>query len=101
VIDVSVPGALLSGFFKRYVVSREESDVYVRRLHLTMNKTKDANPLDVLGSFAPSGFFAKHKVRAGKPVQVVYRKPSEAATPAQAARLSEAFGRGTPSHLRF
>jgi len=66
-----------------------------------MNKTNNAGPLSVPGSFAPSGFFTKHKVRAGKPAQIVYRKPHEAATPAQAARLFEVLGREMSSPLRF
>lgn len=65
-----------------------------------MNKTNNVVPLSVPGSFAPSGFFAKHKVWAAKPVQGVYRKPCEAATPAQTARLWEVFGLGMSSHLR-
>ncbi|MFA6959361.1 MAG: hypothetical protein WC205_01265 [Opitutaceae bacterium] len=59
-----------------------------------MNKTKDTLTLNVLGAFASSGFFTKHKVRASKPAQVVYRKHNEAATPAQTARLWQVFGRG-------
>jgi len=66
-----------------------------------MNKTNNAVPLSGLGSFAPSGFFAKRRVRASKPVQVVYRNPYEAATPAQAARLLGVISRGMVSHLRF
>ncbi len=66
-----------------------------------MNKINNVVPLNVAGSFAPSGFFAKHKVRTTKPVQPVYRKLNEAATPAQTARLWEVFGRGMSSHLRF
>jgi hypothetical protein len=66
-----------------------------------MNTTTDTVPLSLAGSFAPSGFFTKHKPRAAKPVQAVYRKPKEAATPAQTARLLEVFGRGVSSHLRF
>ncbi|HEY9249781.1 MAG TPA: hypothetical protein VIO38_11640 [Rariglobus sp.] len=66
-----------------------------------MNKTKNAVPVGVLGAFAPSGFLVKHKVRATKPAQVVARKPYEAATPAQTARLCEVLGYGMSSHLRF
>jgi len=65
-----------------------------------MNKTKNGSPLSVLGSFAPSGFFTKHKVRAAKPAQFAQRRIYEAATPAQAARLSEVLGRGMTSDLR-
>ena len=75
--------------------------VNVRRLHLTMNNTKDAFPLSVLGAFAPSGFFKKAAVQANQPAQAVYRKHYEAATPAQTARLGEVFGRKLSSHLRF
>jgi hypothetical protein len=66
-----------------------------------MNTTKNTVPLNVPGSFAPSGFFSKLKARAAKPVQSAYRKPHEAATPAQTARLCEVLGRGMASNLRF
>jgi hypothetical protein len=66
-----------------------------------MNKTNNAIPLGVLGSFAPSGFFAKRRVGASKPVQAAYRNPYEAATPAQTARLLGVISRGMASHLRF
>lgn len=66
--------------------------MFVRRLHLTMNTTKNTGLVKGLGSFAPSGFFKKLKTRASKPTQTVYR-PYEAATPAQAARLIEVLGR--------
>jgi hypothetical protein len=66
-----------------------------------MNTTKNAVPMKGSGSFASSGFFTKLRERATKPTQVVYRKSYEAATPAQAARLSEVLGHGMSSHLRF
>jgi hypothetical protein len=65
-----------------------------------MNKTNNLLPLSVLGAFAPSGFFTKRKA-AAKPVQNAYRKPYEAATPAQTARLCEVLARGMASNLRF
>jgi len=65
-----------------------------------MNKTNNTFPLSVLGAFSPSGFFTKRK-GANKPVEAVYRKSNEAATPAQAARLCEVLGRGMASNLRF
>lgn len=66
-----------------------------------MNKTNNTFPLSVFGSFAPSGFFAKRKARAGKPIEGYNRKSHEAATPAQTARLCEVLGRGMASSLRF
>jgi hypothetical protein len=66
-----------------------------------MNKTNNAFTVDVLGAFAPSGFFRKHKTRAAKPAADVDRNQYEAATPAQTARLHGICGRGMSSPPRF
>ena len=81
------------------VVSREESTLNVRCLHLTMNTIKDKLSFSVVGRFAPSGFFKKSKVIVNQPVAVTVRKPKEAATSVQAARLNGLLGRGTKAPL--
>ena len=70
-------------------------------LHLTMNKTSNSSPAGVIGAFVRSGFFKK--APAGKRVSTIIVRPGhyEAATAAQAARLSEVIGRGMSSPLRF
>ena len=81
------------------MVSREESTVTVRCLHLTMNTIKDKLSLSVIGGFAPSGFFKKSKVNANQPATIAVRKQYEAATSVQAARLNGLLSRGTISPL--
>jgi hypothetical protein len=81
------------------VVSREESTVNVRCLHLTMNTIKEKFSLSVIGGFAPSGFFKKSKVKASQQAPIAVRKHYEAATSAQAARLNGLLSRRTTSPL--
>lgn len=66
-----------------------------------MNKTSKQSPTSVIGAFVRSGFFKK--APSGKRVSAAIVRPRyyEAATAAQAARLSEVIGRGMSSHLRF
>jgi hypothetical protein len=78
--------------------------IRVALLHLTMNKTNRtitvAHPLSVLGAFVFRVFSTKaagETSSPGKGSRGVYR---EAATAAQAARLTEAFGSGWSSNLR-
>jgi hypothetical protein len=65
-----------------------------------MNMTNDRFPLNVLGGFAPSGFFKKAPVGASQSAPRMMRKHNEAATSAQAARLNGLLSHGTPSPLK-
>jgi len=64
-----------------------------------MNTIKDKLSYSVVGGFAPSGFLKKSKGSVNQPVAIAVRKPSEAATSVQAARLNGLLGRGTKSPL--
>jgi hypothetical protein len=64
-----------------------------------MDTIKDKLTLSVIGGFAPSGFFKKSKVNAKQPTKIAERKQYEAATSAQAARLTGMLSRGTTSPL--
>ncbi|MET0263212.1 MAG: hypothetical protein ABW223_09965 [Rariglobus sp.] len=66
-----------------------------------MNKTSNTSSVNVFGAFARSGFFKKSPAVKSASAEIVRPKYYEAATAAQAARLSEVLGRGMSSHLRF
>jgi len=91
-------------FFGTSVVSREEPGIQALLLHLTMNKTNRtitvAHPLGVLGAFVFRAFSTKVTGETDSPVQGSHGVYREAATAAQAARLSQAFGHGWSSNLR-
>jgi len=96
--------AFLGLFFGMGVVSREEPGMCAPLLHLTMNKTNRtitvAHPLSVLGAFVFRAFSTKVAGETDSPVQGSRGAYREAATAAQAARLSQAFGHGWSSNLR-
>ena len=96
--------AFLGLFFGMGVVSREKPSIRVSLLHLTMNKTNRtitvAHPLSVLGAFVFRAFSTKVAGETGSPIKGNRGAYREAATAAQAARLSEAFGHGWSSNLR-
>jgi len=64
-----------------------------------MNTIKDKFTLSVIGGFTPSGFFKKSKGKANQPTKIAVRKQYEAATSAQAARLTGMLSRRTTSPL--
>jgi ribosomal protein S3 len=62
-----------------------------------MNKTSNMSPISVFGAFARAGFFKKSLSAKSVSAGVVRPRYQEAATTAQAARLSEVIGRGGSS----
>lgn len=86
------------------MVSREKPDIRVLLLHLTMNTTNRtitiAHPLGVLGAFVFRAFSTKVADGTGFPIKGIRGGHREAATAAQAARLSQAFGHEGASNLR-
>jgi hypothetical protein len=96
--------AFLGLFFGTSVVSREEPGIHAPLLHLTMNKTNRtitvAHPLNVLGAFVFRTFSTKAAGETDLPAKDRHGSYREAATAAQAARLSQAFGYGWSSNLR-
>ena len=91
-------------FFGTSVVSREKPGIDASLLHLTMNKTNRtitiAHPLNALGAFAFPGFSMRAAGETDEPAGEIHEARREAATAAQAARLSQAFGHGWSSNLR-
>lgn len=65
-----------------------------------MNKTNNLSQTNVFGAFSRSGFFKKNLAGKTAPTEAVRPRYYEAATAAQAARLSEVFGRGISSPLQ-
>jgi len=57
--------------------------------------------MNTFGAFGRSGFFKKKPEGKSASAEIVRPRSYEAATAAQAARLSEVLGRGMSSHLRF
>ena len=104
VVDAGEGNGTLGLFFVTFVVSREKPSICVSLLHLTMNKTNRtitvAHPLSVLGAFVFRAFSTKVAGGTGSPAKGVHWTYREAATAAQAARLSQAFGHGWSSNLR-
>ncbi|WP_144230722.1 hypothetical protein [Rariglobus hedericola] len=66
-----------------------------------MNKTSNLSPISAFSAFARSGFFKKNLSGKSASAEIVRPRYYEAATAAQAARLTEVLGRGMSSHLRF